>query len=440
MVIFSCVEMKLGVQKFYFCIFGGRTSELQSAIITDMPRTILHLDLDAFFCSVEETQNTDLRGRPFAVGGKPNERGVVASCSYAARAVGIRSAMPMSRALQLCRNLIVVPGRHKLYGEYSEKVMSKLRGLTPLVEQISIDEAFLDISDMTRSVPPARIALTLQADIKNELHLPSSIGIASNKLVAKIATEVGKKSCLSGVTSALQGTQSKGKSNEPPFGLTIVPFGEEKKFLAPLPVDMLWGVGPKTSTRLTELGIHTIGDIAGWPENEMTRLFGENGRDLWRHAQGIDNRPIVTEYETKSISQEITFNVDIRDDKTLDKTIREQSMKVGRQLRKNDLAGKTVKLKIRWPDFTTITRQVTLPTSTDNDEEIIKASLKLLHIVRKPNQAVRLIGVGVSGLGAPVRQLSLWDAGSEKSRKLQEVVDQLQEKYGKDVIHKGDLN
>lgn len=387
-----------------------------------MPRTILHLDLDAFFCSVEETQDPELRSKPFAVGGKPNERGVVASCSYAARAVGVRSAMPMSRALQLCRNLIIVPGRHKLYGEYSEKVMKKLRDLTPLVEQISIDEAFLDISDM--SAPPVRIALTLQAGINNELHLPSSIGIASNKLVAKIATEVGKK--------------SNKKSNEPPFGLTIVPFGEEAKFLAPLPADMLWGVGPKTSARLTELGIHTIGDIAGWPENEMTGLFGENGRDLWRHAQGIDNRPIVTEYETKSISQETTYNVDIRDEKTLEKTLREQAREVAHQLRKNDLAGKTVKLKIRWSDFTTLTRQTTLPTSTDNEDEIFHAAIKLMKTVRKPNQLVRLIGVGVSGLGAPVRQLSLWDVGSEKSRKLQEVVDQLQEKYGRDIIHKGE--
>jgi DNA polymerase-4 len=388
-----------------------------------MPRTILHLDLDAFFCSVEETQNPELRGKPFAVGGRPNERGVVASCSYAARAFGVRSAMPMSRALQLCRNLIIVSGRHKLYGEYSEKVMKKLRDLTPLVEQISIDEAFLDISDMTRSVPPARIALTLQAGIKNELHLPSSIGIASNKLVAKIATEVGKK--------------SNKKSNEPPCGLTIVPFREEAKFLNPLPADMLWGVGPKTSARLTELGIHTIGDIARWPENEMTNLFGENGRDLWRHAHGIDNRPILTEYETKSISQEVTFNVDVRDDKTLEKTLHEQAREVARQLRKNDLAGKTVKLKIRWTDFTTLTRQITLPTSTDNEDEIFHASVKLMKAVRKPNQAVRLIGVGVSGLGAPVRQLSLWDTGNEKSRKLQEVVDQLQEKYGRDVIRKG---
>lgn len=386
-----------------------------------MARTILHVDLDAFYCSVEETQNPALSGKPFAVGGKPNERGVVASCSYAARAMGVRSAMPMSRAVQLCRNLIIVPGRHRLYSEYSEKVMSKLKNLTPLVEQISIDEAFLDITDIQQA--PTRIALDLQTGIKNELQLPSSIGIASNKMVAKIATEVGKKSSK--------------KVHEPPFGLTVVPAGDEAKFLAPLPADMLWGVGPKTSVRLKELGVNTIGDIANWPEKELANLFGENGRDLWRHAHGIDDRPIVTEYETKSISQETTFNVDIRDDKTLEKTLREQSIEVAKQLRRNDLAGKTVKIKLRWPDFTTITRQMTLPTSTDNENEIIKAALKLLHTVRKPNQAVRLLGVGVSGIGAPVRQLSLWDVGDEKSRRLQEVVDSLQEKYGKDVIHKG---
>lgn len=387
-----------------------------------MPRTILHLDLDAFFCSVEEIQNPNLRGKPFAVGGKPNERGVVASCSYPARAMGVRSAMPMSRALQLCRNLIIVPGRHRLYREYSEKVMAKLRNLTPLVEQISIDEAFLDISDIQQD--HARLALDLQTAIRTELNLPASIGIASNKLVAKIANEVGKKSSK--------------RRDEPPSGLTIVPAGEEAKFLASLPADMLWGVGPKTNARLSELGIHTIGDIANWPQKELANLFGENGRDLWQHANGIDNRPIVTEYETKSVSQETTFSVDIRDEKTLEKTLREQAREVARQLRKNDLVGKTVKLKIRWSDFTTLTRQITLPTSTDNEDDIFRTALRLMKTVRKQNQAVRLIGVGVSGIGSPVRQLSLWDVGSEKSRKLQEVVDELQEKYGRNVIRKGE--
>ena len=387
-----------------------------------MPRVILHLDLDAFFCAVEETHNPSLRGKPFAVGGKPDERGVVASCSYAARRRGVRSAMPMSRALRLCPNLIIVPARHRLYSEVSKQVMEKLRNLTPLLEQISIDEAFLDISDMRE--PPARIALDLQTAIKNELHLPSSIGIASNKLVAKIATEVGKKSA---------------KGDGPPFGLTIVPAGQEAAFLAPLPANMLWGGGPKTEARLAELNIHTIGDIANWPESDLIRRFGENGRDLARHAKGQDERPIVLERETKSISQEITYSVDVREDKVIEKTLRELSGEVARSLRKNDLAGKTVKLKIRWPDFTTLTRQTTLSQPTDNDEEIIRTALKLLREVRKPNQAVRLIGVGVSGLGAPIRQLSLWDAGNEKSRKLQEVVDKLQDKFGKQVIKRGDV-
>jgi DNA polymerase-4 len=388
-----------------------------------MNRIILHLDLDAFFCSVEETRNPDLRGKPFAVGGKPDERGVVASCSYAARKFGVRSAMPMSRAVRLAPNLIIVPGRHKLYGEVSKQVMDRLHQLTGLVEQISIDEAFLDISDL-RDKNPERLARGLQAGIRDELHLPSSIGIASNKLVAKIATEVGKKAA---------------KGNGPPFGLTIVPVGEEAAFLAPLPADMLWGVGPKTSARLIELGIHTIGDIAGWPENELIRLFGENGRDLSRHARGIDDRPVVTEHETKSISQETTFTRDVRDEKVLQKTLKEQSAEVGKQLRKNNLAGTTIKLKIRWQDFTTLTRQITLPTPTNLDEEIGEAALNLLRAARKSNEAVRLIGVGVSGLGPPIRQLGLWDAGeSEKSRKLQDAVDILREKYGDKVIHKGE--
>jgi DNA polymerase-4 len=385
-----------------------------------MPRTILHLDLDAFYCAVEENQNPDLRGRPFAVGGKPNERGVVSSCSYAARQFGVRSAMPMSRALRLCPGLVIVPGRHRLYSEASKQVMERLNKLTPLIEQISIDEAFLDISDL--SEPPERIARGLQAGIRDELGLPCSIGIAPNKLVAKIATEVGKKAA---------------KGDQPPFALTIVPPGKEAEFLAPLPADMLWGVGPKTSARLSELGIHTIGDIARWPEEELVRLFGENGREMARHARGQDERPVVTEREIKSISQEVTFSRDVRDDASLKKTLSELSAQVGRRLRKKGLAGTTVKLKIRWPDFTTLTRQVTLPSNTNQDDEIAETALGMLRKIRKSGQAVRLIGVGVSGLGEPMRQLELWEAGTEKARKLQVVLDELKEKYGDDAIKRG---
>src|ERR1051325_6646204 len=324
-----------------------------------MPRTILHIDLDAFYCAVEETHNPDLRGKAFAVGGKPEERGVVASCSYAARRMGVRSAMPMGKAPRLCPGLIIVSSRHSLYSEVSGRVMERLHALTPLVEQISIDEAFLDISAIHEV--PETIARELQGRIRNELQLPCSIGIASNKMVAKIATEVGKSLALREITALGE--------VKPPNALTVVPFGEETVFLSALPADMLWGVGPKTSARLTELGIHTIGDLAKWPESEMIRMFGENGRDLARHSKGIDDRPIATERETKSISQEITFSRDVRDDKVLEKTIHEQSAEVARQLRKNDLAGSTVKLKIRWPDFTTLTRQTTFNHRTDQEDE-----------------------------------------------------------------------
>ena len=386
-----------------------------------MARTILHLDLDAFFCAVEENQNPELRGKAFAVGGKPSERGVVASCSYAARVFGVRSAMPMSRALRLCPGLIIVPSRHGMYSEVSKQVMKRLRELTALVEQISIDEAFLDISDLSES--PQRIARGLQAGIRDELHLPSSIGIAPNKLVAKIATEVGKKAA---------------KGGSPPFALTIVPSGSEAEFLSPLPADMLWGVGPKTYARLSELGIHTIGDIARWPEEQLVRMFGENGREMAKHARGQDERLVVTEREVKSVSQEVTFSRDVRDDESLEKTLTKLSAQVGRRLRKNELAGTTVKLKIRWPDFTTLTRQVTLPGTTNNDAEIAETALGLLRKVRKSGQAVRLIGVGVSGLGEPMRQLELWGTDTEKERRLQEVLDELKEKFGDNVIKRGE--
>ena len=395
-----------------------------------MPRTILHIDLDAFYCAVEETYHPELRGKPFAVGGKPEERGVVASCSYAARRMGVRSAMPMGKALRLSPGLVIVPMRHHLYSEVSRQVMERLRDLTPLVEQISIDEAFLDISDVRE--PPETTAQKLQSRIRDELQLPCSIGIASNKMLAKIATEVGK-------SLALREIKAQGEV-KPPNALTVVPFGEEITFLAPLPAEMLWGVGPKTSARLTELGIYTIGDLAKWPESELVRMFGENGRDLARHSKGIDDRPVVTEHETKSISQEITYSRDVRDDAVLQKTLHEMSAEVGKQLRQNNLAGKTIKLKLRWPDFTTLTRQTTLTNPTDQDDEIERVALELLKAVRKPYQAVRLIGVGVTGLGQPLRQLGLWDVDSEKERKLQEAVDELHEKYGRNVIKRGNVS
>jgi DNA polymerase-4 len=388
-----------------------------------MPRTILHLDLDAFFCAVEELRDPSLRGKAFAVGGKPDQRGVVASCSYAARQFGVRSAMPMSRALKLCPELIVISHHHGNYGEMSDKVMERLNNLSPLVEQISIDEAFVDISDIH---DPAEVtARRIQSQVRTELGLPCSVGVASNKLVAKIATEVGKHSA---------------RGAGPPNAVTIVPAGKEAEFLAPLPVGMLWGVGPKTASSLGDLGIKTIGDLAAWDERDLFKRFGENGRDMARHARGISDSAVVTEHEVKSISQETTFARDVRDDKMLETTLNELSAQVGRRLRRSDLTGKTVKLKIRWPDFTTLTRQATLSTPTDQDDEIAATALNLMKNVRSSGKSVRLIGVGVSGLSAQVRQLELWGMENEKRRKFQGVIDELQDKYGDKTIHKGQRN
>jgi DNA polymerase-4 len=267
-----------------------------------MLRTILHLDLDAFFCAVEELHDPSLRGKAFAVGGRPEQRGVVASCSYAARGFGVHSAMPTIRALRLCPGLLVISHHHGNYGEMSDKVMERLHNLSPFVEQISIDEAFVDISGLG---DPAAIARKLQAEVREGLGLPCSVGIAANKLVAKIATNVGKKT---------------GKKGQPPNALTIVAPGGEAAFLDPLPVDMLWGVGPKTGMKLAGINIKTIGDLARHPEEDLVRWFGVNGHEMWLHARGVDERPITTEYEAKSISQEVTFARDVSDDLELNRT------------------------------------------------------------------------------------------------------------------------
>ncbi len=355
-------------------------------------RTIIHLDLDAFFCAVEEQRDPSLRGKPFAVGGRPESRGVVSSASYAARQFGVRSAMPMARAVRLCPDLLVVPSNFSAYRAASQQVMERLHRLTPLVEQISIDEAFLDVTALGE--PGDVLAARLQATIRDDLALSCSLGVATNKLVAKVATDVGKSLVRSGKI---------------PQAICVVPPGDEAAFLAPLPATALWGVGPKTAEKLSELGMHTIGDIAAWPAADLARRFGQHGDDLARRARGIDDRPIVTERATKSISQETTFARDVTDRALLERTLREQASEIAQKLRREDLMGTTIKLKIRWPDFTTPTRQLTLPQPTDEPEVITEAALRLFGQIWTSEQAVRLIGVGVSGLGAPPRQLSLWD-------------------------------
>lgn len=381
-------------------------------------RKIIHLDLDAFFCAVEELRNPTLVGKPFAVGGRPETRGVVASCSYPARRFGIHSAMPMSQALRLCPTLIIVPARHREYAAMSQRVMAILRRVTPLVEQISIDEAFLDVTDQPGDA--ATLAGELQREIRSELGLPASLGVATNKLVAKIANNVGK--------AAVRG-------DAPPCALLVVPPGEEAAFLAPLPADALWGVGPKTAERLRALGIHTIGDIVRWPERDLVRRFGKHGQELSRQARGLDDRPVVTEHERKSISQETTFVRDVTDAALLRRTLLEQAEDVAAALRRRRLMAATVKLKIRWADFTTLTRQTTLPQPTDDAPTIHATACALLERVWD-GQAVRLIGVGMSGL-SEARQLSLWDAPDERVERLYTAIRELRKRYGEQAIRRG---
>lgn len=384
-----------------------------------MTRKILHLDLDAFYCAVEEQYDSALRGKPFAVGGKPDERGVVASCSYAARRYGIRSAMPMARAVRLCPELIILPARHGVYGETSRRVMDILREMTPLVEQISIDEAFLDMSGQPESL--LALARRVQSRINGELSLPCSLGGATNKLVAKIANNVGKAST---------------KTEGPPNAIRIVPPGQEAEFLAPLPTRELWGVGPKTAERLAKMGVRTIGDIARWPEADLKRRFGKHGEELARRARGIDDSPVVTEHAIKSVSRETTFARDVRDGDALRETLRKLVEGVGRQLRHSGLMGRTVTLKMRRADFTTVTRQVTLGYPTDQDRVIGQAALELFAKTWGEGRPVRLLGVGVSGFEEGARQLGLWDQPVEEVQRLQSTVDELRDRFGEKAIRR----
>jgi DNA polymerase-4 len=385
-------------------------------------RRIIHLDLDAFYCAVEEQRDPSLKGIPFAVGGRPDQRGVVSSCSYAARAKGVRSAMPMRTALGLCSDLRIVSGNYRAYRTASRQVMKILRDLTPLVEQISIDEAFLEVTDLPG--PIEEIASNLQASIRQELDLPNSLGIASNKLVAKTATDVGKMNIKKGV---------------PPNAITIVPPGQEAEFLEDLPVTMLWGVGPKTAEKLTALDITTIGELAHHPEVDLVRRFGKTGYDLSLRAKGIDNRPIVLEHEAKSISQEVTFARDVVDRQKLIQTLEHQAQHVTHQLRKGNLTARTVKIKLRWADFTTLTRQTTPGLAFDDPETIALHAVKLFECQweRPDRQPVRLIGVGVSGLEKPPQQIGLWDRDWSKDEKLQRAIRELQDRFGQSALTRG---
>ncbi|HSB71299.1 MAG TPA: DNA polymerase IV [Candidatus Methylomirabilis sp.] len=387
-------------------------------------RSIIHLDMDAFYASVEQLDHPAYRGKPVVVGADPrggNGRGVVAACSYEARPFGVRSALPISQAYRLCPQAVYVRPRMERYAEMSGRMFAILREHTDLVEPLSIDEAFLDVTGSQRLFGPAEtIGRTLKSRIRAELGLVASIGLAPNKFLAKVASDLGK-----------------------PDGFVVVSPGKEREFLAPLPISRLWGVGPKTEARLKKLGLQTIGQIARMGAEGLEAALGNSGRDLWGLANGMDEREVVPEQEAKSIGAETTFGQDTDDREEIRKTILELSDRVGRRLRREGYVAHGVTLKFRDHNFQTLTRASMLPQPTDLGEELFRAASALLQGVNWAGKRVRLLGVTATRLlpatGQPGDQLHLFQKAAEPKERLARTLDAIRERFGSEAITRASL-
>jgi DNA polymerase IV len=381
--------------------------------VTD--RTILHVDLDAFFAAVEQRDRPELRGLPVIVGGDPRGRGVVSAASYEARRFGVHSAMSLNEAVRRCPDGVFLPVDGRRYQQASRDVMEVLRRFTPQVEPISIDEAFLDVTGARQLFGEGEeIARLIKAAVREEVGLTISVGVATTKLVAKIASDLRK-----------------------PDGLVVVPPGEEAGFLAPLPISRLWGVGEKTAVVLADYGVRTIGDLAALAPDVVIRRFGKHGGSLVDRARGIDADPVHLGDPAKSVGHEHTFDSDTRDPELIERTLLGMADGVAGRLRSAGVRASTVAVKIRDSSFRTITRQRTLPEPTDMTEPIFHAALELARPEVRGIR-VRLLGVTASNLGER-EQLGLFPADDPRHRAAIEAADALRRRYGEGAVTRGRL-
>lgn len=378
-----------------------------------MRRWIMHVDMDAFFASVEQRDDPALQGKPVIVCGK-SRRSVVSTASYEARAFGVHSAMPLSQAKRLCPHGCFVAPRFEAYREASDAIHQVMLHYADAYEPISLDEAFLDISGMGSQYPTlGSIGRAIKEEIRSAVHLTASVGIAPNKFLAKMASDMNK-----------------------PDGLCIIPYGREQEVLAPLPVRRLWGVGSVTEKKLLAAGFRTIADIQEAPLEKLSALLGNQGTLLKALSLGIDERPIISSRQVKSIGDESTYEYDLTDRRAIDREIAIHSDIVAQRLRRHDLAARTISLKIRFASFKTIMRSLSLEEGTNLQETIDSACQTLLSRIPL-TEGIRLIGVTTSNLGAPLSIPSLFSDKEEKRARAAKAMDSIQQKYGRKALRKG---
>ena len=379
------------------------------------PRAILHVDMDAFFASVEQLDDPGLRGRPVLVG-HDGPRGVVAAASYEARVYGCRSAQPMAVAKRLCPHAVVVPGHFERYRAESRRVFAILESYTPLVEPLSIDEAFLDVTGSQGIFgEPEGMARAIKDRIREETKLTGSVGVAANKFLAKLASDMDK-----------------------PDGLTVIRPGDVDRVLPPLPIGKIWGIGPKTAERLAGIGVRTIGDLRKLDSDVLAHRLGTDAEHYRRLAFGLDDRAVTPDDQAKSIGHEQTFGQDLADPEAVRRVMLEQSEQVSARLRRHGLFARGVTVKIRYGDFQTVTRAKKLDTPADTTQPIWLAARELFDTWAREFKPVRLIGVTATRLTEGEPQLELFaDPGTEKQRRLDAAVDRITARFGKSAIGRG---